>query len=57
MASWWWGRVRYAVFGLAGLEVMALVPVVGDVGEHRPVALLVNVVGLGSALVALAGYR
>lgn len=49
--------LRYAVFGLAGVEVMALVPVTGEVGEHRPVAVLVNLVGLGSLMVAVAGMR
>lgn len=48
--------LRYAVFGLAGIEVVGLVPV-GPVGEHRPFGLLINVVGLGSALVALAGMK
>jgi hypothetical protein len=35
---------------------VGLVPV-GPVGEHRPFGLLINVVGLGSALVALAGMK
>ena len=48
------GSVRYAAYGLIGLEVMALVPVVGDVGDRRPVGLLVNVVGLAGVILALA---
>jgi len=49
--------LRYAVFGVAGIEVIGLVPVLGSVGEHRPVGVLVNVVGLGSVVVALAGMK
>lgn len=45
--------LRYAAFGLGGVEIIGLLPVLGEVGEHRPFGVLINLVGLGSLVVAL----
>lgn len=46
--------VRYAYRGLAGIELAVLLPLTGPFGERYPMALMLNVVGAGTVLVAVA---
>lgn len=48
--------VRYAFVGFIGVEVQALLPVTGDLGEHYPAAIGVSVLGLPLAVFALMGH-
>lgn len=46
--------VRYAALGLFGVELLGLLPVYGELGETYPSAVMINVVGAGTILFALA---
>lgn len=46
--------LRYAYRGLAGLELAVLLPLTGPFGERYPMAVMFNVVGAGTLLVAVA---
>lgn len=47
--------VRYAVFGVFGIEVALMLPVTGPFGDTYPAAVMINVIGLAGVIIAIAG--
>lgn len=48
--------IRYAVMGFMGLEVQAILPVTGEIGEHYPASIYFNLTGLPLLLIAAVAH-